>query len=266
MKTHPYITVITDCADDNARGRVETRLHVLFGFPVSFIGVRNDLEAAGNLVDVLDASYGREGIVLMNVAPRGGAARRHENGSPFSYFFHEKTLVVGTADGYTFSLAKKLGILRSTLPVIDIHASLQELYRSGAIDKREFDSIGLSQFRSLHFLPHAALVLHAEGKIPVAKGEHAVTPDVPPAVWWIDNFGNCKTTLMRSEVSLDAHGRVELSFGVLPYIEHLKDVPDGEGALIRGSSGTTHERLLEIVVQGKSAEARYNLFSGTAVL
>lgn len=45
---------------------------------LSFIGVESDLEAGMQLVDVLDATEGRSGLVLVNVAPRGGHTTKWE--------------------------------------------------------------------------------------------------------------------------------------------------------------------------------------------
>jgi hypothetical protein len=49
-------SIITDCADDNARARQELRFSTLFGTQPSFLGVSsyNSIEAAGNLVEQLD--------------------------------------------------------------------------------------------------------------------------------------------------------------------------------------------------------------------
>ena len=46
------------------------------------IGAENDLRAGGNLVDSIDADCGFPGIVLANVAPRHGAAKKWMNGDP----------------------------------------------------------------------------------------------------------------------------------------------------------------------------------------
>ena len=78
-----FVRIISDCRDDNARGRVETRIAALLGVTPGFTGVANDLEAAGNLVDMLAAGLGRDGIIMVNVAPRNV---KRENGSPFGVF------------------------------------------------------------------------------------------------------------------------------------------------------------------------------------
>lgn len=74
-----FCTIISDCQDDNVFGRQKTRIAALFGSSIdaiTMIGVSNELEAAGNLVDVLDAAGGASGIVLVNVAPRDDKAKQ----------------------------------------------------------------------------------------------------------------------------------------------------------------------------------------------
>ncbi|MBI1839007.1 MAG: hypothetical protein HYR95_01760, partial [Candidatus Colwellbacteria bacterium] len=101
------ITIINDCRDANAAGRQAARAATLLGGTVAFIGVTNDLEASGNLIDALDAIEGKGGIVLVNVAPRNGTAKKWENGTPFGYFWYKETLVLASVDGLTLSLVKK---------------------------------------------------------------------------------------------------------------------------------------------------------------
>jgi hypothetical protein len=53
-------------------GRQATRISVLFGLNPSLVAINNysELEAAGNIIDVLDATDGEEGILIDNSAPR----------------------------------------------------------------------------------------------------------------------------------------------------------------------------------------------------
>jgi hypothetical protein len=54
--------VITDCADDNARVHQQSRFSVLFEFQAAYLRVSScapDVEAAGNLVDQIDAAKRR---------------------------------------------------------------------------------------------------------------------------------------------------------------------------------------------------------------
>ena len=72
-----FITIINDSRDGNAFGWQATRAASLFGCAVSTIGVVDDLEAAGNVVDALDAGEGREGIGekrLLEIVVQGGSA------------------------------------------------------------------------------------------------------------------------------------------------------------------------------------------------
>ena len=101
------ITYITDCKDENGKGRLKARLATLFpGCSVQFVGVSSDYEAALNLVDIVDAYDGRPGIILANVARREGSERRSKwtNGPPFAWVKIENIDVFTTVDGYVVSL------------------------------------------------------------------------------------------------------------------------------------------------------------------
>jgi S-adenosylmethionine hydrolase len=90
--------------------------------------------------------------------------------------------------------------------------------------------------------------------------------DAPYAVWWVDNFGNCKTTLLREDIPQDSEGNhLQTKFGMIGYFENLRDVPDDTTALITGSSGLGRNRFLEIVTQGESAEKKRKISSGDLV-
>ena len=84
-------------------------------------------------------------------------------------------------------------------------------------------------------------------------------PDAPPAIWYVDNFGNAKTTLIEEDIRLDAEGDVRTKLGTLRFHERLKDVPHGEAAFIVGSSGIGHERFLEITKNDRLRERREGL-------
>ena len=256
------ITIINDCRDANAAGRQITRTTSLLGDSASFIGVSGDLEAAGNIIDALDALEERPGIILANVAPRNGKAKKWANGTPFSYFRYKKVLILASVDGLTLSLVKKFK-LTQYVTILDISETLDQLIAGGALQENQKNSITKTQFRSFDFLPHIAAYL-AEGK--KLKGEKLYIkniPDAPPAIWWIDNFGNCKTTLLQEDIKNGNH--FSPKFKKLPYFERLKDVPDRTTALISGSSGLGKKRFLEIVVQGGSAEKKLKIFAGDAI-
>lgn len=257
-----YITIITDCKDDNAKTRQTTRLSTLFSQPINFIGVDSDLEASGNLIDIIDASNSEEGIILVNVAPRHKEAKKWENGTPFGYFHYKNTLIISSIDGLTLSLVKKFNLTES-INLMGIPEVLKSLLKQNIIDQNLYEHIVHTQFRSFEFVPRVAKWLSEDIKIPSTKYSLTEIKDAPNAIWWIDNFGNCKTTLTKNdiEVSEDINTKV----GKLKYYSRLKLVPDDTPAIITGSSGIENNRFLEIVVQGKSAKEILSLKSGQEI-
>ena len=78
-----FVTIINDCRDADEMGRQTTRASVLFpGSNINFLGVNNfnEIEAAGLLVDVIDAGTGDKGVIMVNAAPRHGTGKKYENG------------------------------------------------------------------------------------------------------------------------------------------------------------------------------------------
>lgn len=259
------IIIINDCRDENAAGRQIVRATHLFGSTPTFIGVTGELDAAGNLIDALDALDGAQGVILVNVAPRHGEAKKWENGTPFGYFYHGKTLVASTIDGPVLGLAKKLKLCES-IRVLDTAQATDAMVAAGYIPAEIRDRIVKSQFRSFDFLPRIAAYITATG---AAIGEEAsieTFPDVPSAVWHVDNFGNCKTTLFSDEIEFSIGTQLKTSVGDLMCHARLKDVPHDEPALIIGSSGLGDRRFLEIVVQGRSAAKQFGLAVGDSVI
>src|SRR3989338_1340128 len=171
------ITIINDCRDANAVGRQIARTTSLFDSPVSFVGVTSDIQAAGNIIDILDAIEESPGIILVNVAPRNGKAKKWENGTPFGYFWYKNILVLASIDGLTLSLVKKLN-LTEFINILDVPTSLGEMIAADFIPKNK----AAKSTRS-----------------PIEEFETA-----PQAIWWIDNFGNCKTTVLPEEINVDA--------------------------------------------------------------
>ena len=256
--------IINDGRDANAAGRQTARLSSFLNTPPIFIGVANDLEAAGNLVDALDAVQGRPAIILVNVAPRHGRAKKWGNGSPFSYFWYKKTLVVATIDGVTLSLAKKLH-LTDDLSILNVPHVLEILAKRKFLSKGRAHLIEASQFRSYEFLPRVAAYLFTKGDLSGEKLLVENIEDAPAAVWMIDNFGNCKTTLFPQDVAFTPRSFIKTKIGKLECFSQLKDVPDGKAGLVVGSSGLGKRRFVEIVVQGRSAAERFKLFSGYCI-
>ena len=77
------IAYITDCRDENGKGRLKARLTGFFpGCSVQFVGVSTDYEAALNLVDIVDAYDGRPGIVLATVVRREGGMEEEGGETP----------------------------------------------------------------------------------------------------------------------------------------------------------------------------------------
>ena len=259
-----FATIINDCRDANAFGRQATRLGAFLECTVSTVGVRDDLETAGTLVDMLDAAQKLPGVVLANVAPRNGSAKKWDNGTPFGYFYYGETLVVSSISGLTLSLIKKLGI-SDKIHVFDIPTVSQAMVQEGALSQESADRMKTTQFRSFDFLPYVAKWILKEGRT-LPSEEVTIDAEVSGQVWYVDIFGNVKTTLLANEATFEVGKRVQTTFGEFQCYSRLKDVPYGEAALIIGSSGIDDKRFLEIIVQGKSAAKELQIETGIAVL
>lgn len=263
-----HITIINDCSDPNAEGRQVSRVGVLAKeASVSFVGVESygDLSAGGNLIDILDAMGGKKGAVLVNVAPRhkgshiGGSV--WPNGTPFCYFKYKETVIVATIDGLTLSLVKKLELVNE-VHLMDVAVVAQDMKQKGLITEEEAHYLPLSQFRSFDFSPRVAVAL-LEGYIPPSE-PYSITqiPQAPKEVWWIDNFGNAKTTLLPEEISFTVGGKAETALGTFTCYEQLAHVPKDEVGLTIGSSGLGGKRFVELVIQGGRASDQLGLMVG----
>lgn len=231
---------------------------------VSTVGVQDDLEAAGTLVDILDAAQKLPGVVLANVAPRNGSGKKWENGTPFGYFYFGETLVISSISGLTLGLVKKLGIVEK-IQTMDIPTVAEAMVNEGALPQELAERMKSTQFRSFDFLPYVAKWILKEGRV-LPSEELPIDAEVSVRVWYVDVFGNVKTTLLPQEVSFEVGKKVTTAFAELSCFTALKDVPDGEAALIIGSSGIEEKRFLEIVVQGKSAAEHFGVTVGSLVL
>lgn len=253
-----FVTVINDCQSFNEIGRQETRLSSLFNAPVTFMGVDSDfsvnatLEAAGNVVDVLDAAEGREGVVLVNVAPRGEQKKDGHNGTSFGYFYYQKTLVITTVRGHSLSLVKKLG-LADTLNVVDIKAVAAYALSQNLITQRVHDYLQVTQFRSFDFTPRLATWLTQGVSVPSKPISFSDIENIPNCVWYVDAFGNCKTTLLNQ--NFVPGSKLKTSVGELNFYAYLKDLPKGETAMYVGSSGIEDKRFMELATQMTSGSA-----------
>jgi len=262
------INIVTDCHDDNARGRVMTRFAALFPrVHVGFVGVKSDIEAAGNLVDLMDANLGQRAIVFVNVAPRTKSGRH--NGSPFGHVRLGKVDIVSTIEGNALSLLQKV-VGELTVGVFDVSEVLKRL----GIEYIDEQYLPASQFRSFEFAPR---LIH--GLIKGVSFKSADFPSkniapMPQAIWWQDNFGNLKTTFTPSEAGF-CRGSYEYDKGMRWLIndkpfhfncyESLKDIPHNEIGLVVGSSGYKKHRFLEIMKKGGSAAQALDLTSGETI-
>jgi len=242
------LTIISDCRDENAKTRQEIRYSYLIpGITTKFIGVEDDLEASGNLIDAIDAYKDSPGIIVVNVAPRS-SKEKYPNGIPFCFHQFGELLIVGTPN--CFELANKLGLFSKTneTDVLDVCSKF--------LPNEEAKRISESQFRSYEYLPLLVKWILESKKIPAKE------IDIPlfgkeSLVWHIDNFGNCKTTAL----SLKDLSR----FSEIRFFERLTDVPeDGKPAIIRGSSGYG-ERFLELVIKRDNASRRLGIGVGSIV-
>jgi len=241
-----FTTFITDCRDDNARARQESRVASLLKTNTSFIGVSSDLEAGLHLIDILDATEGRPGIILVNVAPRGGHTVQWENGTPFGYFWYKEALVVASVDGHALSAVKALG-LTDHVALLDTHSAATAILDAGFVDTEAADRIPTTQFRSFDFTPRVAAFIFTGGIVPTEAYALENIPELPKAIWHIDNFGNCKTTLISADLAGDAE--LTTRFGTLSHVAKLRDLPDNTSAVVTGSSGLGHTRFLELMAQ-----------------
>jgi hypothetical protein len=247
------VTIISDCADSNAKGRQEIRYKSLMGgnANLNFIGVSHDLEASGCLVDALDAYQDNPGIIVVNVAPRGNKDK-YPNGIPFCFAKVGNVTIVGTPN--CFSLAKKLGLM-SEIFETDVYDVCKQF-----LPEEEAKRISESQFRSYEYLPHLTNWIF-QGKNVKANSGLIHDFGADDFVWYVDCFGNCKTTIVYQH-----NQDLRTSASDYDFVPRLADVPkDGKPYFIKGSSGHKNQRFIEIVVQNKSASSILNLKVGDRI-
>lgn len=256
-KAMPNLLVITDCHDENARLRQVARYAAYFpGWNITFAGVNSDVEAAFMLIDALDALDGHFAVIIVNVAPRNGAAKKHANGTPFGLIEAGQAKIFSSIDGATLRLLNKI-MPGLTLHVYDIPEVVPHLTSDVELQRH----ITTTQFRSFEFLPRVAKAVVIDGKtLPgrfITLTDHCGEEGLG-VVSFIDCFGNLKTTLLPEEVGFEAGKSVNLEVGgstthrVTCYTR-LKDIPDGELGLAIGSSGLGRHRFLELMCQGGNA-------------
>ncbi len=278
----PPVTYLTDCADANDQVRLATRLGALFGstpvlvpLPVKFpVEAGNpQLRAGFALLDVLRATemLGEKGfptLTLVNFAPRDG---QWANGAPFCYFRYGHHLVCSTYSPDTLSLVRQhLGV--EEVWVTDVRTVVQHAADHWAdFTPEQVDAIATTQFRSLWYLPLLAKWLVEGRDVPAERVEIPTDGLEEARVAVVDSFGNCKLTCQASSIdhtpgrrvhiSVHHHGAHLGSYEVTCY-RKLSDVPQGESALITGSSGVD---FVELVVAYGSAAQRFGLTEGMQV-
>lgn len=259
------VIIINDCRDANAVARQTARISAFINCYPTFVGVTDDLEAAGNLVDALDATSQQPALILVNVAPRNGQAKKWSNGSPFAYFRFKNALVVTTIGGLVLSLVKKLKITDS-VNLLDTRVVVDEMIAKGEVSPSDREDIINTQFRSYDFIPRIAkyLLLNKDAKSTAVSISEI--PDADGRIWWIDSFGNCKTTILPTDIDFGLGKIVKTKIGKMFCYPRLKDVPDGKAALVVGSSGISSNRFLELVVQGRNSSSRFKLRVGDKIL
>ncbi len=147
--------------------------------------------------------------------------------------------------------------------VTDIPTVLDVMIKNGKFEAENRDRVVKSQFRSYAYLPFLAAWVKAGEQIPSEKLDMNDVPDVPQAVWFVDSFGNCKTTLLPDEVGFVAGEKMKTKVGEFTCFNRLKDVPSGEAGMTIGSSGFGNTRLIEVTINGRRASDEFGLKSGT---
>lgn len=266
MKQFAAAVIINDCHDSGTATRQTARVSSLLGMMPSFVKLDNfsDLEGAGHIIDALDAFTGKAGLILANAAPRHGQGKKWPNGTPFCYFYVGESLVISTVQGSILSLVKKMK-LTNEIHIVQVDEVMDAMVAEGLVEKDVAERTKISQFRSYDFTPRLAAWI-AEGRtIPSQVYAFEEIQDVGHVVWFADNFGNCKTTILPEYINFTPGQKIQTNIGELQCYNRLKDVPNAEPGLIIGSSGIDSRRFLEVVVQGKSAANLLNIGVGTVL-
>jgi len=248
-----FTTIISDCKAENEAGRQISRFNSLGLGPCNLIGISSSLsetatiEGGANLLDVLDATEGRDGVIILNTAPRGDK-NDGENGTSFAFFHHKKTLVISTIKGHCLSFVRKT-LITTSVHLLDPSAVLLFARTQKLIDKELAERIINSQFRSFEFLPRLARWIKDGIQIP-ANLQKIDDKPLPNCIWCIDAFGNAKTTIFSNDKALKENHLYSTNLGKFKFFSHLKDIPTGETAIYVGSSGIKNWRFLEIATQG----------------
>ncbi|MDQ6985471.1 MAG: hypothetical protein Q9M91_04950 [Candidatus Dojkabacteria bacterium] len=262
-----YLTIIND-GDSQSIARAASRLGSLFNSSVTTFNVGKfaDLSLAGNLIDIIDSYEDREGIIIANSAPRHDLAKKWENGTPFGYFRYKNLIISSTIDGNCLSLVKKLKLV-SKIKVTDIKKVLNWAKEENEIsDDMLINRIIKSQYRSFDYQPRLVKWIYDYGDVPNVELEIKDVIDLEPSIYWIDNYGNCKTTVLPEEFDFKPGEMVLTNFGELKCYNRMKDVPNREEALVIGSSGIDNKRFVEIISQGESASEKLGINIGDQII
>lgn len=260
--------------DDNARGRITTRL--LTGISgsvftsVTPIGVDSEVEGFVQLVDQLDATRGNPSVILFNVAPRGVNKKKLPNGSPFGY------LKVGNANIFPTTEGRVLPLLQNLLGTrlrVRVHEICPEVLGAIGIPRYQWKYVTSTQFRSYEFLPDLANAVMSGREIPGREIAVARIRGSGALVGVVDKFGNIKSTALPGDIGFRPGRTLTLSLGGseirLPCYPRLKDVPCGVLATVVGSSGLwvgrANKRFVELVVQKGDAGSRLHDLTGVTV-
>jgi len=265
-----FTTVITDCWGENEKGRQIARYNSLGLGPTDLIGVASNfsndatIEGGANLIDILDATEGKKGVIVLNVAPRGDK-NEGSNGNRFCYFYVKETLVISTIKGYCLSFIKKFNLVQE-VKLMELSDVLEYAVNQKLITQEQSDYIARTQFRSFDFVPRVARWLVDNVDIPSNLLSLAEIKDVSNCVWHIDAFGNAKTSITNKNVDSDKK-MVETNIRKFHFYSRLKDVPHGKTAMYIGSSGIGNTRFIEIASQGipGSAQKTLNLEIGDTI-
>jgi S-adenosyl-l-methionine hydroxide adenosyltransferase len=266
---HQPVIYLTDCTDTNAVARLSTRVAALFGVPVQILplgGPRPDLMAALTLLDVVASTHLTGGqqstcTVLINIAPRDDSS---VNGMPFCYFEVEGTLIVTTANPEVLAFGRRYLGISETL-VTDVQEVMNAAAAWSSFSDSQIAMIVNSQFRSLWFMPLLARWIREGRPVPATSQLVSETLDQPVVVV-VDNFGNCKTSCLPADVGFAVGGHLKVCSPrgrrEVRCYQRLVDVPYREAGIVIGSSG---QGLLELVINGASAAAEFELEPGDPV-
>jgi hypothetical protein len=261
-----FFGIITDCVDSEATLRQQVMGQQVHGILPSIAHIRSGIAAAGHLISTVDVGRAdrqcaqREGYIIVNYAPRK-EDDENANGSPFGYVRIGRTHVLSTLGDCELSLVHQLD-LASVVQVVDLDATALWAWKKGLIDSSEKAFIMEGQFRSLYFAQPALgwLKDNRDLRQQVTR-VHLISdfaPAVPPCVWHVDDFGNCKTTMLDpAEIS-------RTRFSHLPFSKRLALAPDDHTPVwVVGSSGLRDKRFLELVVKNGRASDVLDLKIGS---